>query len=118
MEFGNRPGRRIADLIGAVALLAVVFFAGMTATLMIGFFGAPGGASSECTGPCRTYADAGAGLMAYGTYVVMLVVLVLIVRSWWLERPILVWPLRAIPLLAVLAIVGFLLATYGAASNP
>lgn len=113
MEFGDRSGRRAADLVGGVALLAVVFFIGMTATLMIGLIGAPGGHSSECAGRCRTYVDIGAGLMGYTTYVVAIVVLVLMVWSWWRKRPLSVWPLLSIPLLVVVAIVSSLLAIYG-----
>ncbi len=115
VEFETSPGLRAIDLIAALALVAAVFFAGMTATLLIGFLGAPGGASSECTGQCRTFVDAGAGLMAVGTIVVGSTALILMARSWWLRRPLVIWPLLAIPLLAVLAGTGFALAMYGPA---
>lgn len=115
MEFENRPGLRAIDLISAVALVAVVFFAGMTATLMIGFLGAPGGASSECTGRCRTYVDAGASLTSFGTILLGCTALVLMVRSWIRRSPLLIWPLLALPLLILVSAIGFLLAMNGPA---
>ncbi|MEV6279258.1 hypothetical protein [Nocardia sp. NPDC051832] len=113
MEFRNGAWRRAADLVGGVVLVAVICFAGMTATLMIGFIGAPGGQSSECTGRCRTHVDIGIGLMNFTTLVGAIVVLVLMVWSWWRKRPVSVWPLRYILLLVVVTIVSFVVAISG-----
>lgn len=108
MEFDNRPGGRAPDLVGVVVLPAADFFGGWVATLMIDLVSAPAAEASECTGQCR----AGADLMGYGTFVVGFVVLVLMVWSSMRERPPSAWPLLAMPVLVVLAVVGFVLAMH------
>ncbi|KAF0846195.1 hypothetical protein [Nocardia caishijiensis] len=115
MEFDKGGWRRAADLAAGVVLLAVVFFLGMTVTLMIGFIGAPGGQSSECAGRCRTHVDIGAWLMTITTFVGAFVVVTLMVRSWWQRRLVSVWPLRWILVMIVMTIVSFGIAIYGAA---
>ncbi|MCP9623986.1 hypothetical protein FOH10_20535 [Nocardia otitidiscaviarum] len=115
VEFDSKPGLRAVDLTAAVALLAFVVFAGMTATLMIGFVGAPGGESSACADRCRTYVDVGAGLMFFGTLGAGCVALVLMARSWSRKRSLLIWPVLAIPLLIGVGVVSFLLAVNGPA---
>jgi hypothetical protein len=98
-----------------VVLLAVVFFLGMTVTLMLGFIGAPGGQSRECAGRCRTHVDIGAWLMTITTFVGAFVVVTLMVRGWWQRRLVSVWPLWWILVMVVMTIVSFGIAIYGAA---
>ncbi|RDI68493.1 hypothetical protein DFR76_10128 [Nocardia pseudobrasiliensis] len=112
----RQPSRGGLDVIGAVLLFVGVFFFGNVLTFVVGMLGAPGGASSECTGQCRTYVDAGSDLMGYGTYGIGLVVLILIAWSVRRERRAMVWPLLSIPVLILVAIVSFWLAAHGAAS--
>ncbi|OCF85050.1 hypothetical protein AW168_38085 [Nocardia brasiliensis] len=72
---------------------------------------------SECAGECRTYVDAGTGLMAYSTLAVQLAVLVLMVRSLSRRHIVLMWPLVSILVLVAVGIVSFLLVAHGLDSS-
>ncbi|GAA5071887.1 hypothetical protein [Nocardia iowensis] len=103
----SKPGR-VADLVGAVFLFAGAFVFGMYLAFMIVLF-----ASKDCTGRCGTYLYAGIGLMTYATYIVELVVLVLMVWSWRRRRVVSVWPKWSFLVLAVVAVVSWLIVIFG-----
>ncbi|WP_433578429.1 hypothetical protein [Nocardia brasiliensis] len=111
----QRKTSRYADLAGALLLCAGAFLFGMCLSFMVGMLGAPGGQVSDCTGTCRTYADAGVYLMGYGTCVLELVVVALMVRSWRRGRLVSVWPMWSFPALLVLAAVSVFLVFFGPA---
>ncbi|MGX1777368.1 hypothetical protein ACWIGW_35050 [Nocardia brasiliensis] len=111
----QRKTGRYADLFGALLLCAVAFLLGMYLSFMVSMLGAPGGHASECTGTCRTYADAGVYLMGYGTCVLELVILALMVRSWRRRRVVSVWPMWSFPALLVLAAISVFLVFFGPA---
>ncbi|WP_338772860.1 hypothetical protein V7968_15510 [Nocardia vulneris] len=111
----QRKTSRYVDLIAALPLCAGAFVFGMCLSFMVGMLGAPGGHASECTGTCRTYADAGVYLMGYGTCVLELVVLALMVRSWRRGRLVSAWPMWSFPALVVLAAVSVFLVFFGPA---
>ncbi|QBS43469.1 hypothetical protein DMB37_28540 [Nocardia sp. CS682] len=102
-----KPGRNV-DLVGAVLLFAGAFVFGMSMVLMIAMF-----ASRDCTGECATYLDAGIGLMTSATFIVELVVLVLMVWSWWRRRVVSVWPMWSFLVLAVVAVFSWLIVVSG-----
>ncbi|WP_280392292.1 hypothetical protein [Nocardia brasiliensis] len=111
----QRAAGRYVDLVSALLLCAGAFLFGMSLSFVVGMLGAPGGQASECTGACRTYADAGVYLMGYGTCVLELVVLALVVRSWRRRRIVSVWPMWSFPALVVLAAVSVFLVFFGPA---
>ncbi|WP_280444574.1 hypothetical protein [Nocardia brasiliensis] len=111
----QRKAGRYLDLFGALLLCAGAFLFGMYLSFMVGMLGAPGGHASECTGTCRTYADAGVYLMGYGTCVLELVVLALLVRSRRRGRLASVWPMWLFPALVVLAALSVFLVFFGPA---